>query len=346
MGETAVDSVTTGGTWRGISTGGGISIGIGLRAARQLRRRARHLGRRGRDHADHERRHVRERTADRCVMEKRDDQRDMEDDRTRNPGIARTPVARGGRVDRRNAVERRSGRQPWHRRFTGAWLAGLPAGWRERREDDGQANDNDSHLRCQATPRLRAPGARAVTWASSPGRCAWWARPIRGNGRKARHPLESPFRRPDPTESPRNESRRRTHRTQVAPAGNRRPARRRGIAALGPVHVHAARRRRGPRPPARALESPRPRPPGGSGRGPPARFARALGRGAGRRFGCGRAVQGDAARVRSRDARAVGVHRTAERAHRGLVPSVGTCPARQRFRRGAADAREDRRTEP
>ena len=89
-----------------------------------------------------------------------------------------------------------------------------------------------------------------------------------------------------------------------------------------------------------------PRPAVRSGDRTPARFARALGRGAGRRFGRGRARPRHAPRLRTRDARAVRVHRTAERAHHGHLPRVGARATGQRFRRRAPDAREDRRVEP
>ena len=100
------------------------------------------------------------------------------------------------------------------------------------------------------------------------------------------------------------------------------------------------------RPPARAVEPPRPRPAGRSRDRASPRFARALGRGARRRFGRGRAHPGHAPRLRPRDARAVRVHRTAERAHDGHLPCVGAGAAGQRFRRRAPAAREDRRVEP
>jgi hypothetical protein len=72
---------------------------------------------------------VRKCAADRRVIQKREDQHGMEDDRARDAGITRSPVARSGGtiVELRSKCEAGGSHSV---AIACAWLAELPAGWR------------------------------------------------------------------------------------------------------------------------------------------------------------------------------------------------------------------------
>jgi hypothetical protein len=127
--------------WRGPPSNGSFGSGRGFRVARQ-------------DHADRDRRSV-PASARRTgrVIQKRGSARHGRRSRPRSRHNAH-PVAQSGGDDRRMRSKREAGGSHGTVGVTCAWLAdfGLLAG--------GQANDNDSHLRCQAgAAGPRKPGA-------------------------------------------------------------------------------------------------------------------------------------------------------------------------------------------
>ena len=137
----------------------------------------------------------------------------------------------------------------------------------------------------------------------------------------------------------------RSRRPQAAPAGHRRPPACRGGAGLGPDDLHAAGRGRGARQTDRAALAPRARAPDRPRHRAAPRCPRAVG---GRARGRLRRRVVDArhaARLRSRDARALVVRAAARRAHGRDVRRLGARASGQRLRRGAAAARNDGRAE-